>query len=411
MNKASDKNLARHSAHPTFSNNKPIRILHAVSQMDRGGIENLLMNIYRTIDRTKVQFDFLDHATGEGAFDREIYDLGGKIFKLNKLSRSYFLQYGRDLKHFFSEHHEYTIIHSHLNLLSAFTLKYAAASDVSVRIAHSHTNMLLNTGLKKLVKIYAKKIINKYTTHRFACSKEAAVWQFGQSDYDSGNVTIIPNGIALEKFAFSEVTRVRLRKELGIGENTFVIGHSGSFTPVKNHRFLLNVFKAVYTKDNTARLLLVGDGPLKDEIIKQASDLGILNCIIFTGSVGNVYDYLCAMDAFIFPSLFEGLGMSAVEAQTSGLPCFLSDTISHDAVISEKCSVLPLGDEATWASKISETMQKSRQGTPSRLCPKDSTKFDIKIITKQLEDFYLKIYFGDTNDANNDSSSSTLQYF
>ena len=161
MNKASDKNLARHSAHPTFSHNKPIRILHAVSQMDRGGIENLLMNIYRTIDRTKVQFDFLDHATGEGAFDREIYDLGGKIFKLNKLSRSYFLQYGRDLKHFFSEHHEYTIIHSHLNLLSAFTLKYAAASDVPVRIAHSHTNMLLNTGLKKLVKIYAKKIINR----------------------------------------------------------------------------------------------------------------------------------------------------------------------------------------------------------------------------------------------------------
>lgn len=371
---------------------EPIRILHAVSKMDRGGIENLLMNIYRTIDRTKIQFDFLDHTTEEGAFDEEIYELGGKVFKLNKLSASYFLQYGSDIKKFFAQHHGYPIIHSHLNLLSAFTLKYAAASAIPVRIAHSHNNMILNTGLKKIVKLYAKKNINKYVTHRFACSKEAAIWQFGQSYYDNGDVTIIPNGIAVDAFSFSESTRQKIRTELGIDEHTFVIGHSGGFRPVKNHRFLFDVFSGVYAQNHNVKLLLVGDGPLKNELIEYAEQLHIRDRIMITGSVGNVYDYLCAMDVFIFPSLYEGLGISLIEAQVSGLPCLISDTISREAIISDTCTALPLHDKAQWISAIMNKTNTELPKSPHRPLPKNSTKFDIKTVTKQLEDFYLRTY-------------------
>lgn len=364
-------------------------MLHAVSKMDRGGIENLIMNIYRNIDRKKIQFDFLDHNKETGAFDKEIIERGGRIFKINKLSATSFLSYKKELGFFLKEHQEYKIIHSHLNLLSGLTLESAKKFMIPVRIAHSHTNNMLNTGIKKMVKLYSKKLIHKYATEKFACSKEAAVFQFGEDSYNNGEVEIIPNGIDINKFKFSDTSRKKIRTELGIDDNIFLIGHSGSFRKVKNHKFLLNVFARVYSQCNNCKLLLLGDGELKEEIIAQAKKLNIFNQIIFVGSVNNVYDYLCAMDVFVFPSLYEGLGISVIEAQVSGLPCFISNTLNSEVILSDTCSVLDLSNEDLWASAL---LQAQTKKLFIRSLPEKSYKFDIKMTADKLEKFYIQKY-------------------
>lgn len=363
----------------------PIRILHAVSKMDGGGIENFIMNVYRNIDRTKIQFDFLDHTEENGAFDKEIILLGGRIFKLKKLSSKYFLSYQKDLKKFFKAHGGYKIIHSHLNLLSAFTLKGAQKAGIKTRIAHSHTNCLLNTGLKKMIKLYAKSQINKYATVRFACSKEAALWQFGKS---ADKTLIIPNAVNLETFKFSAEKRVKMRKQLCIDENTFLFGHSGGFREVKNHRFLIDVFSAIKQKNKNSKLLLIGGGELKAATEARAEAAGLSESVIFTGSVPNVFDYLCAMDAFIFPSVYEGLGISVIEAQVSGLPCFVSDKVPQEAQISGKYFTLSLTlPPQEWAKLILQTLQSL---PAERQMPAAAEKYNIKTIVKMLEEFYLQ---------------------
>ncbi len=371
---------------------KPIRILHAVSKMDREGIETFIMNVYRNIDRKKVQFDFLDHNKETGAFDSEINTLGGKIFKLNKLSGKYFLRYEHDLKHFFTAHREYKIIHSHLNLLSTFTLKTAKKMQVPVRIAHSHSSLFLNTGLKKMIKLYAKSQMNKYATDKFACSEKAGIWQFGKSEYDAGNVKIISNGIDIDKFRFSTKKQNELKNKLGIKSNEIIFGHSGAFRKVKNHKFLLEVFFEIKQKLNNSKLILVGDGNLRQSIKDHAEKLGILNDCIFTGSVENVNDYLSVMDCFIFPSIYEGLGISIIEAQVSGLLCFVSDTIPNEAKISDKYFSLPLTTSAeNWADTILSKIELIKNN--NRSLPKESEKYNIKSISKMLEDFYCSFYY------------------
>ena len=364
----------------------PIRILHAVSKMNRGGIETFVMNIYRAIDRNKVQFDFLDHTEEKGAFDDEILSLGGRIYKLKTLSGSYFLQYGRDLAYFFAAHPEYKIIHSHLNLLSTFTLRGAKAAGIPTRIAHSHTNRLLNRGLKKIVKLYAKMRMNAYPTHKFACSKEAAIWQFGKNEYDQGRITIIPNGINLEKFLFSETIRRQVRSRLGIGDGEILFAHSGGFRAVKNHTFLVRLFYAIKKRIPESRLLLIGDGKLKDGITALTQKLGIFDSVIFTGSVPNVSDYLCAADCFVFPSLYEGLGISLIEAQVSGLTCLTSNTIPDEAVLSDRCFKLDLDNPESWVLKITDEAVRFAE----RRFPEKAKRFDITQCAKQLEAFYLE---------------------
>lgn len=368
--------------------NKPVRVLHAVSKMDMEGIQNFIMNVYRNIDRSKIQFDFLVHAHEEGAFDKEIEMLGGKLYKLNKLSGKNFFKYSSDLKKVFRSQPEYRIIHSHLNLLNSFVLKEAAKANIPVRISHSHTNSLLNTGIKKLIKLYAKSESNKYCTHAFACSKEAGIWQFGQKAWDGGKVTVIPNGIDTEKFKFNEAVRRTIRSRLGITAGDFVIGHSGGFRAVKNHKFLLEVFARVIKEAPNAKLLLTGDGGLRKEIETSAAEKGLTESVFFTGSVPNVCGFLQAMDCFAFPSLYEGLGMSLVEAQAAGLQCFASDTIPQEAVLSERCVLLPLS-EKLWAEKLLVCALNGTD-TTERSFPKAAGKFEIGNTAGFLEQFYLR---------------------
>ena len=363
-----------------------IRIIHAVPKMDREGLQSFLMNVYLNIDRKKVQFDFLVHNKEEGALDKKILSLGGKIYRISRLSPISLLQYQKNIKNFFREH-TYNVIHSHINLLSSFTLKAAKKAGVSYRIAHSHSSFIQDVGIKKIVKLYAKKSMNKYATHKMACSKDAAIWQFGVKAWQRGEVEIIPNGINIKNFFFQKEKRDAIRKIYNIKDDDFILGHVGSFRKVKNHVFILNVFSELHKIEKHSYLMLVGNGDEEERIKLIAKKLNILDFIIFVGNIENVGDYYSCMDGFIFPSLYEGLGMALIEAQSAGLVSLASDVIPKEAILGNTCVPLSLSkSHKEWAMWFLTHTNDPR--TP----PHSIGIYDIEKIAKKLESFYLNIY-------------------
>ena len=305
----------------------PIRILHIIGGLNLGGAENFLMNIYRNIDRTKIQFDFL--VNRGGAFEDEIKELGGKIFYIPALQKVGPIIYKKKLHEFFREHKEYVIVHSHLNQVSGIILEVAKKEKIPVRIAHSHSSSnSANNFFERLYKNYLNTKINKNATNFLACSDEAAKWLYKEKAKEA---IIIKNAIDIERFKFNEEKRKLIRKELNINENDIAIGHVGRFSSVKNHKFLIELFNEFQKDKRNAKLLLVGDGSLRNEIENQIATLNIKDKVVLVGNKKNVEDYYNAMDLFVFPSLYEGLGMVLIEAQINGLNCLTS----KDAVPNE----------------------------------------------------------------------------
>jgi glycosyltransferase EpsD len=319
--------------------NNPIRILHVVTKMDRGGLETMLMNYYRNIDRSKIQFDFLVHRKEKGAYDEEIKSLGGKIFKLSPISLKNFLRYRKELKLFFLNNKEYKIVHSHLDSLSALPLLAAKKANVPVRIAHSHTSSF-DRDLKLPLRASLKKLIRFNATAFYCCSPLAAKFMFGKNFYD---YKVINNAIEIDKFRYNSRKRKKVRNNLNISDNTFVLGHVGRFNYPKNHIFLLELFKSVYEENNSSILLLVGTGDLENEVRSHVKRLGLVNNVKFLGSRTDISDLMQAMDYFVMPSLYEGLGMAIIEAQFSGLPILASaGVIPLEVKVSNKVKFLEL---------------------------------------------------------------------
>lgn len=358
----------------------PIRILHIVTYMGRGGLETLLMNCFRHIDRDKVQFDFLVHREFRGDYDDEIEALGGKIYRLPRLN-PFDPQYKKALRVFFTEHPEYRIVHSHLDCMSAIPLQVAKQCGVPVRIAHSH-NSNQDKNLKYLLKRYYMKKIPENATYFFACSAMAGAFMFPGQE-----VTLINNGIETEKFAFDPEVRAQVRQELSLGQ-TLTVCHVGRFMPQKNHDFLIDAFEKLHEKMPETKLLLVGEGPLEGAIRKKVQTLGLTEAVRFLGVRADVERILQGADIFVLPSLYEGLGMVAVEAQTSGLPCIVSDRVPEACKMTELVSFLPLeaGAEA-WAEEIVHTDLENRASHAEEVC---AAGYDIKATAQQLQTFYME---------------------
>lgn len=360
---------------------EPIRVLQVVTHMNRGGLETMLMNYYRNIDRNKIQFDFLTHRpeNEKKDYDDEIRSLGGKIYHmpvLNPFSRSYM----KALDDFFKEHKEYKIVHSHLDCLSAYPLKMAKKNGVPVRIAHSH-NTSQEKNLKYLIKDYSKKQIPKYATHLFACGKEAGEWMFGKHKFQ-----IMNNAIDAKKFIYNEEVRKQKRQELGL-ENKFVIGHVGRFNLQKNHEFLIRCFKDFVKTNKDAVLILIGNGELQDKIKQQVKEYQIEDNVKFLGLREDISQLLQAMDVFVFPSLFEGLPVTLIEAQAAGLPCVISDMITDEIMITDSISKISLdGDIQKWNQMILKYKGMKRKNTMSEIV---AHGFDIEKNARWLEEFYI----------------------
>ena len=359
-----------------------MRVLQVVTHMERGGLESMIMNYYRYIDREKVQFDFLVHRQERAAFDDEIEFLGGIIYRLPRLvpwSKSYLSALNR----FFDEHPEYKVVHVHQDCLSSVILKVAAQHNVSVRVAHSHSANQ-DKNLKYPVKLWYKRSISKYATNLFACGEDAGDWMFGGEPFQ-----IINNAIDVAAYTYASTKRQEMRRQLGL-ENELAIGHVGRFNQPKNHPFLLDIFAVLLKKEPNAILLLVGGGENMLKIQAKAHALGIAEHVRFLGVRSDVADLMQAMDVFVFPSLYEGLGIALIEAQAAGLPCVVSDTIPHEAYLTDLVDSESLSAPAEkWAEKILAKRAIPRTDRRAEIAAHD---FDITTEAVKLQEFYLKAY-------------------
>lgn len=360
--------------------NAPIRVLQIVTYMGRGGLETMLMNYYRHMDRSKIQFDFLVHRDFEADYDQEIISLGGRIFRISRLI-PWRHQYRQELRTFFHEHPEYRIVHVHQDCLSSVALQCAKECGVPVRIAHSHSSSAVKN-LKYPIKLYYMRKIPQYATDLLACGKCAGDWMFGGNHYQ-----IIPNAIDTSRYIFSQTISAQKRSELGIGSE-ILIGHVGNFTPAKNHSFLLEIFQKVLFLEPSAKLLLVGGGDNITIIKDKVRSLGISDSVIFTGSRSDVHQLMQAMDVFVFPSLYEGLPVTMIEAQSAGLPCVISDHVSEECIVTESLvTVKRLSDPpSTWAKHV---LSRAKLPRTNHIAEIQSVGYEIEIAAKRLEAFYL----------------------
>ena len=362
-----------------------IRILHVLGGLGVGGAECRIIDLYRNMDREKIQFDFLVHYSPEKTgkksptsdelmavrepdyFDNSVYKLGGRIFCLPKFVGTNMAEYKAAVKKFFDSHKdEWKVVQGHMTSTAAIYLPIAKKSGVPICIAHARSAGV-DAGIKGMATKLLRRPLQKegITDYNFACSTEAGISVFGENLMKAGAVRIIPNAVDIKHFAYNPQLRDKIRNELGVS-NALVIGHVGSFRYAKNHEFLINVFAQICRMlDNDdlnqysmlhgmrIRLLMLGRGPLMEETQKLAEKLHVYDRCIFAGNKSNASDYYQAMDYFCFPSRYEGLQGSVVEAQAAGLQCLVSDSVTPEVNVTELVSMMSINSEPRdWARKI-----------------------------------------------------------
>lgn len=359
-----------------------IRILQCVSNMDRAGIETMLMNYYRNINREEIQFDFLVNKSKKGDYDDEIKSLGGKIYVTPGLNPLKFFKYQKFMKQFFKEHPEYKVIHCHNEAMGFYALKAATDCKIPVRIAHSH-----NTDIKKdykyLIKQFCKLHILKVSNLQYACSKAAGKYLFKK------DVPVLHNAIDVNKFKYNKEVRKQIRSQYNL-KNKFVVGHIGRFEPQKNHMFLLEIFKEISTKIPNSVLLLIGTGVLEEEIKSKIRELKLEKKVILTGSIPNVNEFYQAMDVFLLPSLYEGLPVVGIEAQAAGLKCFMSSTITDEVCITNNVVFHDINKSPkSWANIIIKNAKYEREDMSQQVI---DSGYDISSETLKLMELYTKLH-------------------
>lgn len=367
--------------------NKPIRVAQIIGKWLGGGVESVVMNYYRNIDRSEIQFDFIcDEDSTNIPYD-EIESLGGKVILIPPYQKV--IKYHKELKRVLKEGN-YKIVHSHINTLSVFSLFAAKCAGVPVRIAHSHSTTNKKEKNKNLMKQLLRPFSKVFATDYMCCSELAGRWLFGDKEYDKGNVYLLNNAIDLDKFKYDEVVRREKRKELNIDDDTLVIGHVGRFVEQKNHRFLIDIFNEVHKQNEKSILLLVGQGPLMEEIKEKVKSLGIEDSVKFLGQRNDVSELYQAFDVFCLPSLYEGLPVVGVEAQATGLLCLFSDDMTKEIKVLESTSFLSLEQSAKeWAEILLKSIENfERKDTTIEFF---NNGFDIKMEVKKLIKIYLKL--------------------
>lgn len=362
---------------------EPIRIAQIIGKWLGGGVEAVVMNYYRHIDRTKIQFDFICDNDSTNIPYKEIEELGGKVILIPPYQKVF--KYHKELKKVLKDGN-YKIVHSHINTLSVFSLFAAKCAGVPVRIAHSHSTTNKKEWKKNIVKVTLRPFTKLVATDYMACTEHAGRWMFGTKAFDNDKVYILNNAIDLDKFKYDEKLRKKIRKELKLSDNTVVIGHIGRFVAQKNHTQLIDIFNEYHKNNNNSVLMLIGQGPLVGEIKEKVNNLGLSDCVMFLGQKNNANEYYNAMDLFLFPSLYEGLGMVVIEAQVNGLPCVVSDEVPKIAKISDNIKFISIKDSGLrWVSILEDLNNSSRNKNNNTAFD----KYDIKLENIKLTDFYL----------------------
>lgn len=386
----------------------PTIVLHVVGKLNIGGAESRIMDLYRNIDREKVQFAFCQHTKEHCAFEDEIESLGGKIYRVPRFNVKNYFAYKKAWEEIFRAHPEIKVVHGHMTSTAAIYLPIAKKAGVEVTIAHARSAGV-DPGLKGKLTRFLRRNLYKKCDYRFTCSKIAGEAVFGDQSQDAKKATFIPNAIDVDKFAFDEKTREQIRSELGIGDK-FVIGHVGRFSHMKNHKYMLQILEQCVSIEKEKKLsktvlMFLGDGELKEEIADQAATLGLSDRVLFMGNKKDVYRYYQAMDYFLLPSLYEGLPGTAIEAQASGLSGILSDAVTEEAVVTDLLQMRSIQEDAyAWAKEIMAENQRyyAIEEDKSKLENNALTKkrgsyaeavkrasFDVKEQAKRMQEFYL----------------------
>ncbi len=373
-----------------MTKSEPIRVLQVIGIMNQGGAEAMLMNLYRVIDRSKVRFDFVVNSEKEGFFDNEIRQLGGQIFHCPRFNGKNIVPYLKWWDAFLDDHPEYRIIHGHIGSSAALYLGCAKRHS-RYTVAHSH-----NTNRYLSVRDYLFSVVSfpvRYIADFFlVCSSAAGLSRYGMKTVKAVNkCKLFPNAIETRNYQYSTFIRDKVRKSLGVEGNTFLIGHVGRLSKQKNHKFILEIFQEIHRNDKNTKLVLVGDGELRSQIENQIADKKLCDSVIMTGMRNDINEIMQAFDLLLFPSLYEGLPVTLVEAQAAGLPCLISDTIPRDSIlVSDLVTTYSLSRSAEeWAEKAEEVLQREEKR-------KDYVKevydagFDVHKTAEWLTEFYLK---------------------
>lgn len=364
---------------------EPIRIGHVIGKWVGGGVEAVVMNYYRHIDRNKIQFDFICDEDSTNVPYEEIEKLGGRVIIVPPYQKVF--KYHKELKKILKEN-KYEIVHSHINTLSVFPLFAAKEAGVPVRIAHSHSTTNKKEWKKNIVKQILRPLAKVFATDYFACSELAGRWLFGNKAFEAGKVYILNNAIDIDRFRFNEKTRDKKRKELNINKDTLVIGHIGRFVAQKNHTFLIDVFNEIVKEKDDIMLILVGQGPLKEEIQEKVKKLGLTAKVAFLGQRNDVNELYQAMDIFILPSLYEGLGMVTIEAQVSGLKCICSNEVPKAVNCTNNVLFVELDSELTnWKNAVLDNIRIKRNSENFEI----DEIYNIKKEILNLEKKYIKL--------------------
>ena len=381
------KELSDYITEAKISEKAPIRVAQIIGKWLGGGVEAVVMNYYRHIDTSKIQFDFICDDDSTDIPYEEIEKRGGKVILVPPYQK--LTSYLKTLKKIFKEG-GYKIVHSNINTLSVFPLYAARKAGVPVRIAHSHSTSSKKEWKKNLVKNLLRPFSKCYPTHYFCCSEVAGRYLFGNSFYNKGKVSLWRNAVETERFKYNEEIRKLKRKELGIADSTFVVGHIGRFVAQKNHEALIDIFAEIHKRNADSLLVLAGKGPLMEHIKEKVSKLGLEKAVLFLGQRKDAAELYQAFDTVVLPSLYEGLVVVMIEAQAAGLKCFCADTVSPETKITPDLEFIPAATAPSeWAEKIISGCQSFERKDSLEYIK--SAGYDISTEAKKLEDFYLSL--------------------
>ena len=366
-----------------------LRVLHSVSNMARAGIETMLMNYYREMDRNQIQFDFLANKPVPGEYDEEIRSMGGRVFVSPGLNPLHFPRYRRFVADLLSENPDIRIVHAHNEAMGYYALQSAKDAGIRVRIAHAHNTQIIHD-YKYPLKLVCKQLLPGAATDYWSCGRDAGIYYYGEKRWNTSGF-ILRNAIDVTRFGFRQEARERKRQQHGL-QDCFVIGHVGRFNVQKNHSRLLDIFAEIVQKVPEARLILVGTGELEQAVKEKASAIGIQDKTLIPGQTADVSDWYQAMDCFVLPSLFEGLPVVGIEAQAAGLPCVFSDRVTDEVLLSPEARRVSLqADNAEWAAEIMTAMRRPDADRTQGMDIVRRAGYDIHTEARKLQERYLEM--------------------
>lgn len=380
-----------------------VRVLHVLGNTNLGGAESRIMDLYRHTDRNRVQFDFLVHSGEEGFYEKEIRELGGRIFRVPRFRIYNYFSYRKALKEFFQKHHEFALVQGHMTSTAAIYLPIAKKAGVKKTAAHARSAGV-DKGLKGIMTRFLRRNLADKADYLFTCSELAGISVYGEKAVQEGKTIFIPNAIDCAGFTFDPEKRKKMREELGLTD-ALIIGHVGRFHYAKNHEYLLRVFAelcrmsagaggstAETGADQKYHLILLGEGPLMEDTRKLAEELGVADRVHFLGNHKNIADYYQIMDYFVYPSRYEGMPGTIVEAQASGLPCLMSDAICREVIATELVETMSIEKEPkVWAEELQRRIdalvpkQVNREKYAAKMA---AAGFDVQAQAERMMRFY-----------------------